>query len=704
MAISTVNAEEIANETDSLMIDESNDLMADDVEFENSIDNMDHSYYNTSNTLGNQDPEYDGLPEDVIILYYKFAFFKNESIYDLAPSEINWCVKNLTEIEGDEQYNISLSTFKVGDTEYTVEHYYPTMGQYGHNVYEKFNTDGYSSYDGIFYKINGNSIEDIINPVEYHVFDGEYYKLVGVMTPIVEFEEIEGEKEVYCIINNTCYKFVGATSPYVVGFFYTTTEGVDYNIIDGKYYTLNGDLIKSFVFVFFGEDEDDNDNIIRNGIYLTNKDDTYYEGQGFIDNKFSKDKIGMRYSIAPYIYVKVNGTLYKLILGTGTYNTTEEYAGEKYNVTKHNEYIVLNNQLYNFINGSVASKVNLTDNITNNLIIKAPDVMKYFGGSERFSVQVIDNESKAIANKDVKITINDKEYTRTTDSNGYASIGLNLNNGIYPTVVECDDVNTKATVTIKSTIDGKDITKIFRNDTQYYATFLDSNGNLLKNKDVTFNINGAFYTRTTNDKGVARLNINLGQGNYIITAKNPVTNEEKSNIVKVLPSIIENNNLTKYYKNDSQYVVKILNNDSTVVGAGVNVTFNINGVFYTRTTNASGYAKLNINLAPEEYIITAEYNGLRVSNKIKVLPVLSAEDLSMSFKDGSKFEAKLVDGQGNAYANQTIKFNINGVFYDRTTDDNGIARLNINLMAGKYIITSMYSNGATISNNVTISG
>ena len=703
MAISTVNAEEIANETDSLMIDESNDLMADDVEFENSIDNMDHSYYNTSNTLGNQDPEYDGLPEDVIILYYKFAFFKNESIYDLAPSEINWCVKNLTEIEGDEQYNISLSTFKVGDTEYTVEHYYPTMGQYGHNVYEKFNTDGYSSYDGIFYKINGNSIEDIINPVEYHVFDGEYYKLVGVMTPIVEFEEIEGEKEVYCIINNTCYKFVGATSPYVVGFFYTTTEGVDYNIIDGKYYTLNGDLIKSFVFVFFGEDEDDNDNIIRNGIYLTNKDDTYYEGQGFIDNKFSKDKIGMRYSIAPYIYVKVNGTLYKLILGTGTYNTTEEYAGEKYNVTKHNEYIVLNNQLYNFINGSVASKVNLTDNITNNLIIKAPDVMKYFGGSERFSVQVIDNESKAIANKDVKITINDKEYTRTTDSNGYASIGLNLNNGIYPTVVECDDVNTKATVTIKSTIDGKDITKIFRNDTQYYATFLDSNGNLLKNKDVTFNINGAFYTRTTNDKGVARLNINLGQGNYIITAKNPVTNEEKSNIVKVLPSIIENNNLTKYYKNDSQYVVKILNNDSTVVGAGVNVTFNINGVFYTRTTNASGYAKLNINLAPEEYIITAEYNGLRVSNKIKVLPVLSAEDLSMSFKDGSKFEAKLVDGQGNAYANQTIKFNINGVFYDRTTDDNGIARLNINLMEGKYIITSMYSNGATISNNVTIS-
>ena len=43
-----------------------------------------------------------------------------------------------------------------------------------------------------------------------------------------------------------------------------------------------------------------------------------------------------------------------------------------------------------------------------------------------------------------------------------------------------------------------------------------------------------------------------------------------------------------------------------------------------------------------------------------------------------------------AFANQIITFNING----------GIARLNINLMAGKYIITSMYSNGDTISNHM----
>ena len=91
----------------------------------------------------------------------------------------------------------------------------------------------------------------------------------------------------------------------------------------------------------------------------------------------------------------------------------------------------------------------------------------------------------------------------------------------------------------------------------------------------------------------------------------------------------------------------------------------------------------------------------KVSNKIKVLSVLSASDLSMKYRDGSKFTAKLVDGQGKAYARQTVTFNINGVLYNRQTDSSGQAKLNINLMAGEYIITSSY-NGSSISNTITI--
>ena len=134
---------------------------------------------------------------------------------------------------------------------------------------------------------------------------------------------------------------------------------------------------------------------------------------------------------------------------------------------------------------------------------------------------------------------------------------------------------------------------------------------------------------------------------------------------------------------------------------GQTVKFNINGVFYERKTDENAIARLNINLAPGEYIITSIFEGYMASNKITVLPVLSASDLEMHYRDGSTFNVTVFDGQGNPLANAGVTFNINGVFYNRTTDENGVARLNINLMSGEYIITSSY-NGCNIANKITI--
>ncbi|MBT9659156.1 hypothetical protein, partial [Methanobrevibacter smithii] len=72
-----------------------------------------------------------------------------------------------------------------------------------------------------------------------------------------------------------------------------------------------------------------------------------------------------------------------------------------------------------------------------------------------------------------------------------------------------------------------------------YAIFTDSQGNFLKNKNVQFNINGVFYTKTTNDKGIAMISINLNPGKYIITAKNLVTGEQSSNIITVKSLIVQ---------------------------------------------------------------------------------------------------------------------------------------------------------------------
>ena len=336
-------------------------------------------------------------------------------------------------------------------------------------------------------------------------------------------------------------------------------------------------------------------------------------------------------------------------------------------------------------------------------VISANNISKYYKGPEKLNVYLKDVENNPIIGEKTIVRINGVDYERTTDDNGIVSIAINLIPGDYNVDITYNGrFGQNATVTnvkVFKTIEGNDIVKMFRNDTQYYAKFIDASGNPLANADVQFNINGVFYTRQTDQNGKAKLNINLNPGEYILTAINPVNGDQYSNTVKVLSTLVEGRDLTKYYRNATPYSIKVLDAVGNAL-ANVDVEFNINGVFYTRTTNGSGYANLNINLLPGEYIITAMYNGLASSNNIKVLPVLFANDTVGNTND-SNFAAKLIDGQGAPYANQSIDFTIDDVVYSNVTDDNGIARLSINLEKGEYTIFSSY-NELYINNKLII--
>jgi hypothetical protein len=259
---------------------------------------------------------------------------------------------------------------------------------------------------------------------------------------------------------------------------------------------------------------------------------------------------------------------------------------------------------------------NVTIEVKDKFEVLAPDVVKFYHGPERFNVYVLLN-GVGVGNKSVSITINGQKYMRTTNDDGLASIALNLNSGNYTVVVKVDNVTLSSLVTIKSTVVGHDVTKIFRNGTQYYATFYDVDGSVLANKVVKFNINGVFYYRETDVNGVARLNINLPCGNYIITAVNPVSGEMASNNVVVLTHFVEHDDMEKVYGTPTPYTVRVCGDDGRIV-VGETVTFNINGVFYYRTTDGNGIARLNINLIPGVYIISSIYHDEIVSNKITI--------------------------------------------------------------------------------------
>mgnify|MGYP002528034201 FL=1 len=82
------------------------------------------------------------------------------------------------------------------------------------------------------------------------------------------------------------------------------------------------------------------------------------------------------------------------------------------------------------------------------------------------------------------------------------------------------------------------------------------------------------------------------------------------------------------------------------------------------------------------------FNGTSVKNSIEVLPTLLADNLVKYFRNESQFFISLVDGEGNLLSGKNITMNINGVFYTRTTNENGTAKLNINLNPGVYVLTA----------------
>ena len=385
----------------------------------------------------------------------------------------------------------------------------------------------------------------------------------------------------------------------------------------------------------------------------------------------------------------IDGTANVIVSGlsAGDYNITTVYSGDaKYD--------------------SMTKKGNITVIPNVNVNLDVGDVEMIYHDGSRLIAKLTDFQGKPIVNATIYFSINGVTYAKTTDANGTASIGLNLESGAYPIIVDYNGsasyskISKNITVTINPSIIADDLVKMYKNDTKFSAKFLGSDGKVLADTPIKFNINGVLYSRITNNDGVGSLAINLRPGEYVLTAYNPVTGEQQGFNITV-KSLIVQNDLTKYYMNASSFQATIYDKNGSLA-VNKNVTFNINGVFYTRTTDENGVASLAINLRPGEYIITTIYEELDIGNNVVVLPTLVTSDLNMTYRDGSKFTAQTLDGQGKPLVNQNVTFNVNGRLYFKTTGDDGVASLTINLMSGKYIITS-YWNDFQTGNTIIIS-
>lgn len=267
-----------------------------------------------------------------------------------------------------------------------------------------------------------------------------------------------------------------------------------------------------------------------------------------------------------------------------------------------------------------------------------------------------------------------------------------------------DDINnvtySKSEDTREPVIYGEDLSMYYKNGSQYEVSIYQD-GKIINSQNndskVIFNVNGVNYTKELVN-GKASIGINLNPGNYTITTFYHYTDglATKTNNIEVL-STIQANDVVKFFRNGTQYCAKFLDGcGSPLVNASV--TFNINGVFYKKQTDDNGMARLNINLFPGEYILTAIHlNGEEKANIIKVLTTISADDISLIENKSGVFVLKTHDGARN------VSITINGVEYIVQTDDGGVATLNVSLSKGNHAVLSKNLNsGEEIFNTIYV--
>ena len=337
-------------------------------------------------------------------------------------------------------------------------------------------------------------------------------------------------------------------------------------------------------------------------------------------------------------------------------------------------------------------------------VLEAEDIVKYFRNGTQYHVSLKDGYSNPISGKRITVTLvnsrhtNPVQYVIITDSRGIATLVINANPGIYYATAVYGNQSVTNTITVLASgysIDAQDIFMTFKDGTSYTARLTYSEGTPVSNVYMSIFLktksSGKVYKILTDGNGVATLPINLNPGQYTMAAEYMGEAVTTRMVVLSGSHIIMAGDIVKYFKNGTQYTVKVTDLDGNPV-SGQKVEVKLNSAtwskqaYYNITTDGNGIATLAINLSPGQYTAEVKIGSDTVQSKIIVLPTLTSENLIKPVNQPGDLVAKLVDGQGNPASGKTLTFTVKTKTYTKTTDSNGLASLPINLGVGTWTI------------------
>ncbi|MDO5823739.1 Ig-like domain repeat protein [Methanobrevibacter sp.] len=333
----------------------------------------------------------------------------------------------------------------------------------------------------------------------------------------------------------------------------------------------------------------------------------------------------------------------------------------------------------------------LTDNAKSLSVENKLEVSNEDSISETNTVNSHDDDLNNHSNSDVLSSCsNDSGKVQASNSVGTDENVLSVSN----------DKNVLSSSKVSAKLDVSD-THYSKSATYFKVTLKDKNGKAISNQKITFKVNGVVYTAITNSKGIASVKTaKLSVGSYTVAIKYSGSSlygaASISKKVKVLSSL-SGSDITKYYGPVSNYSVKFWKNYDAL--ANTKVSFKVNGVTYTKTTDKNGVATLPVNLAPGKYVIytTNPYSGEKLSNNyisLKDGTTLKHGTTSTYITPNKKysFTVTLKSKHDVLIKNKNVVFKFKNKKVTVKTDSNGKATLSIPALSkGTYSISYSFA-------------